>query len=48
VAVSPQMTPLIGVGFPWISLDSLVRIEPFQWVSGLKRGNFFLPLFSWR
>jgi hypothetical protein len=24
------------VGFPWISLDSLVRIKTFQWVTRLE------------
>ena len=41
VAVSQRKPPLLGVGFPWISLDSLVRIEPFQWVTGQKRGEYF-------
>jgi hypothetical protein len=26
-------TSIFGVGFSWISLDSLVRIESFQWVT---------------
>src|ERR1700722_5110664 len=26
------------VGFPWISLDSLVRIETFQWVTRDRHG----------
>src|ERR1700722_13302191 len=30
------------VGFPWISLDSLVRIETYQRVTGIKRPEFFL------
>jgi hypothetical protein len=38
----------VGVGIPWISLDSLVRIETYQWVTGDKpRKNFsgrFCPL----
>jgi hypothetical protein len=25
-------TPIMPIGFSWISLDSLVRIETFQWV----------------
>jgi hypothetical protein len=25
------------VGFPWISLDSLDRIETYQWVTRLER-----------
>jgi len=31
-----------GLGFPWISLDSLVRIETFQWVME-QRAKFFFP-----
>jgi hypothetical protein len=30
-----------GVGFVWISLDSLVRIETYQWVMRENRGIFF-------
>jgi hypothetical protein len=41
-------TPALGVGFPWISLDSLVRIEIFQWVTGLFAGRIFLAPFPWR
>jgi hypothetical protein len=41
-------TPPMRVGFPWISLDSLVRIETFQWVTQLEAGNFFLGPFPWR
>jgi hypothetical protein len=26
-------TAVLGVGFSWISLDSLVRIETFQWIT---------------
>jgi hypothetical protein len=33
------------VGFPWISLDSLVIIEPFQWVTRLFAGRKFLAAF---
>jgi hypothetical protein len=29
------------VGFPWISLDSLVRIETFQWVTRDKAEKVF-------
>jgi hypothetical protein len=37
----------VTVGFPWISLDSLVRIEPFQWVTRLFRKKKILsPLFA--
>src|ERR1700727_2490323 len=32
-AVSPQKAQIRTVGLSWISLDSLVRIEPFQWVT---------------
>jgi hypothetical protein len=31
----------LGVGKAWISLDSLVRIEPFQWVTSDFLRNFF-------
>ncbi len=34
-----------GVGKAWISLDSLVQIEPFQWVTSDFREKFFCPLF---
>jgi hypothetical protein len=43
-ATKPQ---LMSVGFPWISLDSLVRNETYQWVTRGKRGKFFLGAF-WR
>ena len=33
MAVSPRKAPLKRVGKVWISLDSLVRNEPFQWVT---------------
>jgi hypothetical protein len=36
---------LLSVGFPWISLDSLVRIETFQWVTRLVAGILFLGPF---
>jgi hypothetical protein len=39
---------LTGVGFIWISLDSLVRIEPFQWVTGDNRRKFFRAPLPWR
>jgi hypothetical protein len=29
------------VGFPWISLDSLVRIEAFQWVTRVEARKLF-------
>jgi hypothetical protein len=35
-----------GLDFIWISLDSLVRIEPFQWVTWETRREFFLEAFS--
>jgi hypothetical protein len=41
VAVSPRRPPLGRVGFSWISLDSLVRIEPFHWVTRLEAGTIF-------
>jgi hypothetical protein len=41
VAVSLRKPPIMGVGFPWISLDSLVRIETFQWVTRDKRWKSF-------
>jgi len=34
------------VGFPWISLDSLVRIETFQGVARDKSRKVFLASFS--
>ena len=34
-------TPVTRVGFPWISLDSLVRIETYQWVTRTIRCKFF-------
>jgi hypothetical protein len=33
------------LGFVWISLDSLVRIEPYQWVTRDFRWTFFRRLF---
>jgi hypothetical protein len=33
------------VGFPWISLDSLVRIETYQWVTRDNRAKVFLDAF---
>jgi hypothetical protein len=32
-AVLRQKPPSAAIGFSWISLDSLVRIETFQWVT---------------
>jgi hypothetical protein len=37
--------PIMRVGFPWISLDSLVRIETFQWVTRIKAETFFPTAF---
>jgi hypothetical protein len=34
------------LGFPWNSLDSLVRNETFQWVSGVLAVEYFHPAFS--
>jgi hypothetical protein len=35
---------LMRVGFSWVSLDSLVRIETYQWVTRLEAGKtFFFP-----
>jgi hypothetical protein len=34
--------PVLGVVFPWISLDSLVRIESYQWVTRENRRRIFL------
>jgi hypothetical protein len=46
VTVLLQRPQLMGVGFPWISLDSLVRIVTFQWVTRLGAGINFPPAFS--
>jgi hypothetical protein len=40
-AVSLQKPPIMWVGLSWISLDSLVRIETFQWVTWHKARKFF-------
>jgi hypothetical protein len=37
---------VLGVGKAWISLDSLVRIEPFQWVALDFRDKEFLAPFA--
>jgi hypothetical protein len=34
LAVLLRNLPIMPIGFSWISLDSLVRIETFQWVTG--------------
>jgi|HubBroStandDraft_3_1064219.scaffolds.fasta_scaffold33154_2 hypothetical protein len=36
------------VGFSWISLDSLVRIETYQWVTRLEARKLFISPFPWR
>jgi hypothetical protein len=46
VAVLPRRPPAMRVGFSWISLDSLVRIETFQWVTQLLAARFFLAPLS--
>jgi hypothetical protein len=38
---SPRKPRFIAVGFPWISLDSLVRIKTYQWVIEHKRAKIF-------
>ena len=46
VAVSLQKPPILRVVIPWISLDSLVRIETFQWVTRTKASKAFPSRFS--
>jgi hypothetical protein len=46
LAVSLRKPPIMRVGFPWISLDSLVRIETFQLVTRLLAGKIFSSAFS--
>jgi hypothetical protein len=46
VAVFLRKPQLLNVGFPWISLDSLVRNEPYQWVTRDFRWRIFLGA-SW-
>ena len=41
MAVLPRNLPNMPIGFSWISLDSLVRIETFQWVTRQKRAKVF-------
>jgi hypothetical protein len=41
LADSAQKPPFPAIGFSWISLDSLVRIETFQWVTREKRAKVF-------
>jgi hypothetical protein len=45
-AISLRKPQLLTVGFPWISLDSLVRIETYQCVTRDFRWKFFLRPFS--
>src|ERR1700722_17626914 len=42
LAVSLPTAPILGVGFRWISLDSLVINETYQWVTRKKRAKVFL------
>jgi hypothetical protein len=42
LAISLRKPPIMRVGFPWISLDSLVRVETYQWVTRHKRAKVFL------
>jgi hypothetical protein len=44
-AVSPRKPPFDPIGFPWICLDSLVRIVTFQWVTWVFRLRQFLAPF---
>jgi hypothetical protein len=46
--VSLRKPPIMRVGFPWISLDSLVRIETLQWVTRDFQQKFFRALLSSR
>ena len=39
--VSPRKPSNMPIGFPWISLDSLVRIETYQWFTRHPRDSFF-------
>jgi hypothetical protein len=45
LAVSLRKPPLMAVGFSWISLDSLVRIETFQRVTRLEAEKSFSSRF---
>jgi hypothetical protein len=42
----PLKTFIQGFGFPWISLDSLVRIETYQWVATIFHDKNILAPFS--
>ncbi len=46
VAYSPRKPRLSTIGFPWISLESLVRIETYQWVTRDKSAKNFRGAFS--
>jgi hypothetical protein len=46
VAVSRRKPLLMSLGLSWISLDSFVRIETFQWVTRLEAGKIFSRAFS--
>src|SRR5579872_6923329 len=48
LAVLPRRPPLMSLGSSWISLDSLVRIETFQWVMRIFAGRNFSRAFRWR
>jgi hypothetical protein len=41
LGVSLRRPLLMSLGLSWISLDSLVRIETFQWVTRLEAGKTF-------
>jgi hypothetical protein len=45
VAVSLRRPPIMRVGFPWISLDFLVRIETYQWVARHEARTIFIAPF---
>jgi hypothetical protein len=40
--VWPRKPQFLSVGLSWISLDSLVRIETFQWVARVSERKIFL------
>ena len=47
--LSAWKTPILSLGFVWISLDSLVRNETYQWVTRNKPRKIFSCRFSpWR
>ena len=45
VAFDCENPPILAIGFPWISLDSLVRIETYQWVTRETRAKNFHAAF---